>query len=74
MLLSDLLRDCKDPDTAIRLSKRMDAIRRQIKPPVKKAAGRPRKEKPEPTVDPAKQELERLIQRKRPPVAIWTGV
>jgi hypothetical protein len=41
--LSVLLRDCKDPDTAIRLSKRMDAIRRQIKPPVKKSVGRPRK-------------------------------
>lgn len=62
--LSVLLRDCKDPDTAIRLTKRMDAIRAKIKPPVKRPVGRPKKLKPEPVV--VKEDaLQAVIEREK---------
>jgi hypothetical protein len=50
--LSSMFKACTDPVLAMQLSKRMNTLRRQIKPTVKKAVGRPRVEKPVLPVDP----------------------
>ena len=60
-VLSRMLEKCVEPDAAIRLTKRMDAIRNKIKPPVKRAVGRPKKVK---IVQPQPETQEDLINRR----------